>query len=90
MNREGSQVVRNPQRVCVDDGSDRSAKMEPTNACSHTDQLGVAARRLMAGAIVAGSDGRVIRPTASSVTNLVASAPPAVVASAEPKDTRMM
>jgi hypothetical protein len=52
--------------------------------------MGVAARRLMAGAIVAGSDGRVTRPTAGSVTNLVASAPPVVVASTEPKDTRMM
>jgi hypothetical protein len=52
MNWEGSQVVRNPQRACVDDGSDRSATTEPTNARSHTDQLGAAARWLMAGAVI--------------------------------------
>jgi len=90
MNWEGSQVVRNPQRACVDDGSDRSATTEPTNARSHTDQLGTAARRLMASAAMARSDGRVTRPTARSATNLVASAPPAVVASTEPNDTLLM
>lgn len=40
MNWEGSQAVRNPQRVRVDDRSDRSVTTEPTNACSHVDQLG--------------------------------------------------